>query len=49
MAFAMTADAAKLLATGLAPLDKTLPPVELAACTQAARVALNLHETLTRD
>ncbi len=42
-------DAAKLLAIGLAPLDKTLNTTELAACTQAARVALNLHETLTRD
>lgn len=46
---ARPADAAKLLAIGNAPLDKTLPPAELAACTQAARVALNLHETLTRD
>ncbi len=46
---ARPADAAKLLAIGTAPLDKTLPPDELAACTQAARVALNLHETLTRD
>ena len=43
------ADAARLLSVGLAPLDKSLPPAELAATTQAARVALNLHETLTRD
>ena len=43
------ADAAALIATGTSPVDKSLPPVELAAYTQAARVAMNLHETLTRD
>ncbi|MCE9547515.1 MAG: PSD1 and planctomycete cytochrome C domain-containing protein [Planctomycetia bacterium] len=43
------ADAAALVAIGITPADKTLPPVELASFTQAARVAMNLHETLNRD
>ena len=43
------ADAAALIAIGTAAVDKSLSAVELAAYTQAARVALNLHETLTRD
>jgi hypothetical protein len=46
---ARPAEAAKLLAVGLAPLDRSLPASELAAFTQVARVALNLHETITRD
>ena len=41
------ADAAKLAAAGQAPAA-SLPPVELAAWTQVARVVLNLHETVTR-
>ncbi len=41
--------AAKLLAVGISQIDKSLPPAELAAFTQVARVALNLHETITRD
>ncbi|MCE9554182.1 MAG: PSD1 and planctomycete cytochrome C domain-containing protein [Planctomycetes bacterium] len=43
------ADAAALIAIGTSVADKSLPPVELAAYTQAARVAINLHETMTRD
>lgn len=46
---ARPAECAQLLSTGVAPLNKALNMVELAAFTQAARVALNLHETLTRD
>jgi hypothetical protein len=41
--------AKKLLQTGLSPAPKGADPVELAAWTHAARVLLNLHETVTRD
>jgi hypothetical protein len=40
--------AGKLLAVGIAPRDKTLDPVELAAWTAAARAVLNLHEAIAR-
>lgn len=40
--------AQRLLAIGTAPLP-ALPPVELAAWTNVARVILNLHETITRS
>lgn len=43
------ADAVALIAIGTSAADKSLPPVELAAYTQAARVTINLHETMTRD
>jgi mono/diheme cytochrome c family protein len=38
----------KLLAVGIAPLDATLDPRELAAWTSAARAVLNLHEAIAR-
>ena len=41
--------AKKLLQVGLSPAPKESDPVELAAWTHAARVLLNLHETVTRD
>ena len=41
--------AKKLLQTGLSPAPKGADPAELAAWTHAARVLLNLHETVTRD
>ncbi len=40
--------AAKFLNIGQRPAPKDLPPAELAAWTSAARVILNLHETITR-
>ena len=40
--------AGELLAVGIAPRDKTLDPVELAAWTTAARAVLNLHEAIAR-
>ncbi|MFM8705169.1 MAG: DUF1553 domain-containing protein, partial [Planctomycetia bacterium] len=40
--------AGELLATGIAPRDKTLNESELAAWTAAARAVLNLHETIAR-
>jgi len=40
--------AGKLLAVGIAPLDTTLDPLELAAWTSAARAVLNLHEAIAR-
>jgi hypothetical protein len=41
--------AAKLLATGDAPVPEELDPVEIAAWTHLARVLLSLHETITRS
>ncbi len=41
--------ARKLTAVGQAPPSSDLDPAELAAWTSAARVLLNLHETITRD
>jgi len=38
----------KLLAVGIAPLDTTLDPLELAAWTSTARAVLNLHEAIAR-
>ena len=38
----------KLLTVGIAPLDTTLDPPELAAWTSAARAVLNLHEAIAR-
>jgi hypothetical protein len=43
------AAAGKLVAVGLAPREKSLDPIELAAWTATARAVLNLHETITRD
>jgi hypothetical protein len=40
--------AGELLAVGIAPRDKTLDPIELAAWTTAARAVLNLHEAIAR-
>jgi hypothetical protein len=40
--------AAELLAVGIAPRDKTLDAIELAAWTSAARAVLNLHEAIAR-
>jgi mono/diheme cytochrome c family protein len=40
--------AAELLAVGIAPCDKAIDPVELAAWTAAARAVLNLHEAIAR-
>jgi mono/diheme cytochrome c family protein len=40
--------ATAVLKVGLAPPPANLPPAELAAWTNAARVILNLHETITR-
>ncbi|MCI0376016.1 MAG: DUF1553 domain-containing protein, partial [Gemmataceae bacterium] len=42
-------DAQRLLKVGFHPADQSLPPAELAAWTQVARVILNLHETITRN
>ena len=48
--FAKDVDAAKaLLATGNAPQDETLDPVELAAFTNVCLGAMNLDEALTRE
>lgn len=41
--------AAALLQTGYSPVPDGLEPSELAAWTHAARVLLNLHETVTRN
>jgi hypothetical protein len=41
--------ARKLIATGDAPVAADLDPAELAAWTSAARVLLNLHETIMRS
>lgn len=41
--------ASALLKTGLKPVPAASDPVELAAWTHAARVLLNLHETITRN
>jgi mono/diheme cytochrome c family protein len=43
-----TQAAGKLLAVGIAPHDKSLDPVELAAWTATARAVLNLHEAIAR-
>ena len=43
------AAAAALLHTGERPVPDDLDPAELAAWTSAARVLLNLHETITRN
>jgi mono/diheme cytochrome c family protein len=43
------AAAGELVAVGIAPREKSLDPVELAAWTATARAVLNLHETITRD
>ena len=40
--------AGELLAVGIAPRDKTLDPIELAAWTTAARAVLNLYEAIAR-
>ncbi len=40
--------ATRLLKTGIAPKENTLPEPELAAWTSLCRVLLNLHETITR-
>lgn len=42
-------EARKLLAVGLAPADKNLNPVELAAWTFVARAIFNMHEMVTRN
>jgi hypothetical protein len=42
-------DAAKLLAIGATPVDRTLDRCELAAYTMTARVVLNLDEMITRQ
>jgi len=41
-------DAQNLIKVGIAPLDKTSDPIELAAWTSVCRVLLNLNETITR-
>lgn len=41
-------DAKKIIAVGKAPKSSTADPIELAAWTNAARVILNLHETINR-
>ncbi len=43
------AEAAALLKVGFAPPPVEVPPAELAAWTSAARILLNLHETITRQ
>jgi hypothetical protein len=43
------AAAEELLRTGARPVPSGLDPAELAAWTSAARVVLNLHETVTRN
>jgi len=43
-----TKAAGELLAVGIAPRDKTIDPIELAAWTTAARAVLNLHEAIAR-
>ncbi len=40
-------EAARVIAVGNSPVPTALDPVALAAWTQAARVVLNLHETIT--
>ena len=48
--FARDTDGAnKLLKVGDWPVPKDVPAAELAAWTSAARVILNLHETITRN
>ena len=42
-------DAAALVAVGASPTSTELPAAELAAWTSAARVVLNLHETIVRE
>ena len=42
-------DAAALVAVGASPASPELPAAELAAWTSAARVVLNLHETIVRE
>ncbi len=42
-------EARKLLSVGASPRDESLAPHEHAAWTSAARVVLNLHETIVRD
>lgn len=44
-----TAAAKALLEVGLKPVPEGLDPAELAAWSNAARVILNLHETITRS
>ncbi|MGL6096155.1 MAG: DUF1553 domain-containing protein, partial [Fimbriiglobus sp.] len=46
---AAPAEAAKVLKVGFAPPPKDVPPADLAAWTNAARVLLNLHESITRN
>ena len=41
-------EAAKLIETGLTPVNESLDPVQLAVWTCVARAVLNLHETITR-
>lgn len=43
-----TPAASQLLAVGVAPLDASLPPAELAAWTAVTRAVLNLHEAIAR-
>nr|WP_256199022.1 DUF1553 domain-containing protein [Verrucomicrobium spinosum] len=43
------ADAAKLLAVGESPRDKSLPEIEHAAWTALCQLLLNLDETITRE
>ncbi len=43
------AAAGELLKVGLAPVPESVDPAELAAWTHAARVLLNLHESVTRS
>ncbi|HUG90884.1 MAG TPA: PSD1 and planctomycete cytochrome C domain-containing protein [Planctomycetaceae bacterium] len=43
------AAATQLLQVGFSPAPQNIDPVELAAWTSAARVILNLHETITRN
>ncbi len=42
------ADAEKVLKAGLAPIEKSVAPDELAAWSAVGRVVLNLHETITK-
>ena len=42
-------DAAALVAVGASPASTEFPAAELAAWTSAARVVLNLHETIVRE